>query len=166
MTVSVDLGCGGGPRNDFGADEVYGVDIVAQPGNPAVRVADLCVDPLPFDDGSVDFVTAYDFLEHLPRLLYVDGARRNPFVECLNEVWRVLRPGGRFLANTPAFPYGEAHQDPTHVNVITWNTLLYFVDPGWVPLTRTYGFRGSFTGSQSWHPQVPYWLTWDLTAVK
>ena len=164
MTVSVDLGCGGGPRDDFGADEVWGVDLYA--AGPMVRTADLAVDPIPWPDSSVDFVTAYDFVEHIPRLLYVDGVRRSPFVDLMSEVWRVLRPGGRFYANTPAFPHPEVFQDPTHVNVITLATLSYFTDPGWLPLTRTYGFTGTFAGSQSWHPQVPYWLTWDLEAVK
>lgn len=166
MTVSVDLGCGGGPRNDFGADEVYGVDLVAVPGNPNVRVADLCVEPIPFETSSVDYVTAYDFVEHVPRLLYVDGVRRNPFVELMNEVWRVLRPGGTFLAKTPAWPHHEADVDPTHVQTITEGTLAYFTEDSHLPLTRSYGFVGRFAGTQHWDPAIRYWLVWNLTAVK
>ena len=164
MTVSVDLGCGGGPRNDFGADEAWGVDLV-DVGSPWVKVADLCVDPIPFETSSVDYVLAYDFVEHVPRLLYVDGIRRNPFVELMNEVWRVLRPGGTFVACTPALPHPEAFVDPTHVNYVTDGTLAYFTDHA-AGITRSYGFVGQFTGGQAWHPQVPYWLCWSLQAVK
>ncbi len=163
MTVSVDLGCGGGPRNDFGADEAWGVDLYA--AGPTVRAADLVVDPIPWPDSSVDYVLAYDFVEHVPRLLYVDGVRRSPFIDLMSEVWRVLRPGGRFYACTPALPHPEAFVDPTHVNFVTEGTLAYFTDHART-LTATYGFRGQFAGGQHWHPQVPYWLVWDVTAVK
>ena len=33
------------------------------------------------------------------------------FVELMNEVWRVLRPGGTFVACTPALPLPETHKD-------------------------------------------------------
>lgn len=165
MTVSVDLGCGGGPRNDFGAEEAWGVDLV-DVGNPMVRVADLCVEPIPFETSSVDYVLAYDFVEHVPRLLYVDGVRRNPFVELMNEVWRVLKPGGTFLAKTPAWPHHEADVDPTHVQTITEGTMAYFTEESHRHLARSYGFVGWFAGTQQWDPQVPYWLCWRLTAVK
>lgn len=163
MTVSVDLGCGGGPRNDFGADEAWGVDIV--PAGQMVRVADLCREPIPWPDSSVDYVLAYDFVEHVPRLLYVDGVRRNPFVELMNEVWRVLRPGGTFLAKTPALPHPESFVDPTHVNHVTEGTLAYFTTYA-DGITRSYGFRGRFEGGQHWDASVPYWLVWDVRAVK
>ena len=164
MTVSVDLGCGAGPRNDFGADEAFGVDIV-DTGNPMVRVADLCVDPIPFADSSVDYVLAYDFVEHIPRLLYVDGVRLNPFISLMNEVWRVLKPGGTFAAATPALPHPESFVDPTPCNPITEGTLAYFTDHA-AGITRSYGFVGQFVGGQAWHPQVPYWLVWNVQAVK
>ena len=45
---------------------------------------------MPFPDQFFDFVTAHDFLEHIPRLIY-SPARRLPFVELMNEIWRVLK---------------------------------------------------------------------------
>lgn len=60
----------------------------------------------------------------------------------MSEIWRVLEPNGSFYAVTPAYPRVEAFSDPTHVNVITAETHLYFTEPQvWA---RMYGFSGSF----------------------
>jgi hypothetical protein len=76
--------------------------------------------------------------------------RRNSFVELMNEVFRVLKPGGAFLSITPAFPHGPAWRDPTHVNIITEETFpLYFDDKHC--LASMYGFYGGFRiDSQRW----------------
>ena len=142
MTKSLDLGSGRNPKNTFGADELYGIDIQENLGNPQVKCADLAIEPIPFDDDSFEFVTAHDFLEHIPRVVYAPK-RRNAFVEVMNEIYRVLKPGGTFLSLTPAFPQPAVFRDPTHVNFITDETFpLYFDDKNrWASI---YGFRGAF----------------------
>ena len=140
----LDLGCGRLPRNPYNAGEVFGIDIADHHDLPQVLRADLTVQPIPFGDGQFDSVSAYDFLEHIPRQWpnAADGGSRLPFVELMNEVWRVLRPGGRFYASTPAFPHPEAFVDPTHVNIITPQTHRYFCGPK--PAAAMYGFHGCF----------------------
>lgn len=141
MTKSLDLGCGLQPKNPFNADEVFGIDVRDDiPAN--IRSADLAVEPIPFDDNLFDYVSAHDFLEHIPRVLYAP-ARRNAFVELMNEIYRVLRVDGLFLSLTPAYPHAPAFQDPTHVNIITFETFpLYFDDVNrWASM---YGFNGAF----------------------
>ncbi|HEU4458441.1 MAG TPA: class I SAM-dependent methyltransferase [Methylibium sp.] len=141
MSKSLDLGCGDQPRNPFHADEVYGVDVRDGLGG-RIRRADLVVDPIPFDDDRFDYLTAHDFIEHLPRIVYAPE-RRYPFVELMNEVWRVLKPGGLFFSYTPAYPHVEAFRDPTHVNIITFETFVqYFAEPA--PHGVIYGFEGAF----------------------
>ena len=78
----------------------------------------------------------------IPRSHMVSLPVECPFIELMNEIWRVLAPDGRLYAVTPAWPHAEAFVDPTHVNVITEGTVDYFV--GTAPLGRIYGFRGHF----------------------
>lgn len=144
---TLDLGCGANPKNPFSADEVFGVDV--RGGGEKIKQANLFLEPIPFGDGFFDFVTAHDFIEHLPRTLSIYDAQsgRNeiifPFVAMMNEVFRVLKPGGSFFSKTPAFPHPEAFQDPTHCNIITEKTFpLYFNDH--YPVAHIYGFVGGF----------------------
>lgn len=149
QTISLDLGCGGKPRNPFQANRVCGIDVrpIGAKG-VEVRAADLAIEPIPWADGHFDYITAFDFFQRVPRLIYCPS-RRFAFVELMNEVWRCLKPGGQLLSHTPAYPHPEAFQDPAHVNVITEKTFThYFAGPCWA---RTAGFRGLFeVGSQDW----------------
>lgn len=151
MTSTLDLGCGPRPKNFFGADNVFGIDIRDDLQNNIVK-ADLAIERIPFVDESFDFVTAYDFIEHIPRIIYLPH-RRNSFVELMSEIWRVLKNNGRFLSFTPAFPNPAAFQDPTHVNIITDQTFpVYFC--GDSPAGSMYGFKGRFNMvGQNWQGQ-------------
>ncbi|MBC7716753.1 MAG: class I SAM-dependent methyltransferase [Pseudorhodobacter sp.] len=145
-TTHLDLGCGPRPRNPYGCDEVHAIDIVMPVGcdERLFRRANLSVQAIPHPDASFDSVSAYDFLEHVPRLFPTDDGMgtRFPFVELMSEVHRVLKPGGRFYAVTPGAPRIEAFTDPTHVNPLSRETHLYFTEP---ELGATvYGFTGRF----------------------
>lgn len=141
MTRSLDLGCGPVPKNPFNADEVHGID-VRDDMAAHIKKADLVIEPIPHPDNSFEYITAHDFIEHIPRLIYAP-ARRNPFVEVMNEVYRVLCPGGLFMSVTPAYPHALVFRDPTHVNIITDETFpLYFDNVHrWASI---YGFNGHF----------------------
>jgi SAM-dependent methyltransferase len=146
-TRHLDLGCGARPRNPYRRDEIHGIDINprSEPGGFEIREANLALEPIPYPDSHFHSVSAYDFLEHVPRVLTTaDGrATRFPFVELMNEVWRVLQPGGRFYGYTPCYPHPMAFQDPTHVNIVTRDTHRYFTRPDLT--ARMYGFRGNFS---------------------
>ncbi len=142
----LDLGCGKFPRNPYARGSLAGVDIrpLAVKEEFEYRVANLVLQPIPYEDDGFGSVSAFDFIEHVPRLLATaDGADTAfPFIRLMDEVWRVLAPGGRFYALTPAYPHPEAFTDPTHVNIITDKTHLYFC--GERPMARMYGFDGKF----------------------
>jgi SAM-dependent methyltransferase len=144
MSKTLDLGCGRAPKNPFNAQDVYGIDI-RDDVDLKIKRADLVIEPIPYEDESFDFVSAFDFIEHVPRILYRPH-RTHPFIDLMNEVYRVLKPGensGRFLSFTPAFPQSAAWRDPTHVNILTEETFpLYFDDKNrWA---TQYGFKGAF----------------------
>ncbi|MBI4871124.1 MAG: methyltransferase domain-containing protein [Candidatus Riflebacteria bacterium] len=194
-TKHLDLGCGPSPRNPYRCEETHGIDL-ALPADvklPFFVAANLSVEPIPHEDSTFDSVSAYDFLEHVPRVLPgPDGSgTRFSFVELMSEIHRVLKPSWRFYAVTPAFPRAEAFVDPTHVKVITERTHLYLA--GETPGAHQYGFRGRFRVlrahwtrkrlSQDYEPVTPdlvhrlrrlldvlkrrrHHMLWELEAVK
>jgi SAM-dependent methyltransferase len=142
----LDLGCGIKPRNPYGCEQVFGIDIRAgliAPGVVHIAAANLSCEPIPFDSHSFDAVSAYDFLEHIPRVrIDAKGQTHFPFIDLMNEIWRVLKPSGLLYAVTPAYPHEKAFRDPTHVNIITAKTQRYFTRPELG--ARMYGFTGEF----------------------
>ena len=122
---SLDLGCGSTPRNPFNASSLFGVDIKVDQES-FVEKCILGFDRLPYEDEYFDCVTAYDLLEHIPRVHLDKDMLTNPFIDLMNDVHRVLKTGGVFFASTPGYPSAAAFCDPTHVNFITWDTVNYF----------------------------------------
>lgn len=141
-TKHLDIGCGSNPRNPYNYDELYGIDIAEQSDVLFnYTQCNIIFNPLPFEDSSFDSVSAYDFLEHIPRTATIDKALF-PFIHVMNEIHRVLKPGGVFFAITPVYPRAEAFVDPTHVNFITKQTHAYFTLPKLG--AKIYGFNGVF----------------------
>lgn len=143
---SLDLGCGKSINNIFLTGDAWGLDI-QEIEDSRIICADLFLNPIPFEGSRFDFLTAFDFLEHVPRVLVDTGKTRFPFVELMGEIHRVLRPGGIFLHRTPAYPAKEAFLDPTHVNLLTEDTFpMYFCSNalGKRPMASIYGYDGNF----------------------
>jgi SAM-dependent methyltransferase len=164
-TKTLDLGCGANIRNPFGAKETFGVDIRSDLSQN-IKQADLSAEAIPFNSNFFDFCTAFDVIEHIPRNSWANGKGRLAFLELMNEIHRVLKPGGLFLHSTPAFPSKQAFQDPTHVNIITEDTIpLYFCEPNNLAKGLGYGFHGSFElVEQRWVSNI--WLAGILKAIK
>jgi SAM-dependent methyltransferase len=144
ITRHLDLGCGAFPRNPYKRDELFGVDFGRHADKPNIRQSNLVTDGIPYEDSYFDSISAFDFIEHVPRQVvdYKENITRFPFIELMQEIWRVGKNGARFYALTPAYPSREAFQDPTHVNFITEMTHLYFCGDD-VHASR-YGFTGRF----------------------
>ena len=142
-TKHLDIGCGSNPRNHYSADKLYGIDIIdLDTKDFNYQKCNLIFDSLPFPDSSFDSVSAYDFLEHVPRTTTINNTGVFPFIHVMNEIYRVLKPGGIFHGITPGYPRSEAFVDPTHVNFITKKTHTYFTSPKYK--ARMYGFKGKF----------------------
>ncbi|MFG3308940.1 glycosyltransferase [Streptomyces wuyuanensis] len=96
------------PPGYLGVDQHAGdgVDIVATlPGR------------LDLPDNSVGLLRAVDFLEHVPAK-----------VPLINELYRMLAPGGMLLSMTPSSDGRGAYQDPTHVAFYNENSFWYYTD--------------------------------------
>jgi len=143
-SISIDLGCGNIPRNPLNCNTAQGIDIAPSPKQNVIGV-DLLTSPIPYPDQCADVVTAYDFIEHVPRCAITASGTVFPFVGLMREIYRVLKPGGLFFSKTPAYPSSNAFVDPTHVNVITEDTFAtYFCNDQFHPLAAQYGFKGEF----------------------
>ena len=135
--VTVDLGCGFRKQGNIGID-------VTTEGTQADLVCQLGFEPLPLSDNSVHKMVCRDFLEHLPKAYYSESARRlkYPIIDLMNDIWRVLRPGGTFTSRTPCYPHVEVHRDPTHLSVWTLESMDYFC--GKYPVAKIYGVKEWF----------------------
>ncbi len=143
-TKHLDVGCGNDPRNPFNQDSLHGVDIINQKidVNFYYKKVNIILESLPYENSYFDSISAYDFIEHIPRFAIIDSHTTFPFINFMNEAYRVLKPGGVFYAITPCYPRMEAFTDPTHVNFITKKTHTYFTFPNLAG--SMYGFNGKF----------------------
>lgn len=162
----LDLGCGEKPFNPYHHQTVTGVDLYKSdklPVDVEFKSANLSIEKIPFADNSFDSISAFDLIEHIPRVLQnTQNQTYFPFIDLMSEIFRVLKPDGRFYALTPAYPCGEAFQDPTHVNIITNKTHRYF--SGDAPYARLYGFVGDFEVIRvKWmHPKNALTAEWNF----
>ena len=150
MSTHLDLGSGYKPKNPYSATRLYGIDIekinkskINNVSIAEIKQANLTFSNIPFKSNFFDSVSAYDFLEHIPRVINSNQSNtRYAFIELMNEIYRVLKHGGKFYAVTPVYPHPSSFVDPTHVNFITDKTHHYFTEPSLG--ASMYGFNGRF----------------------
>lgn len=145
--LKLDLGSGPNPRPGF-----LGVDAIAFPGVDVV--CDLR-QPWPWDGDSVEEVHSSHFLEHLT-------ARER--VHFVNELYRVLIPGGKATVIVPHWASCRAYGDPTHQWPPVSEFWFYYLLKSWrmanAPHTDAEhgpeGFRCDFdaTWGYSVHPEI------------
>ena len=151
--LALDLGAAHArPPGYLGVDRLpaAGVDLISE--LPA---------PLPFADGSVGVIRAVDFLEHVADK-----------VALINELYRLLAPGGLLLSQTPSTDGRGAFQDPTHVAFYNENSFWYYTEAkyrNFVPEIRA-RFQSSRIVTRfptEWHAahQISY-VTANLIALK
>lgn len=156
--VRLDLGCGNNKKKaEEGEDEWVGVDsikfdavdvvadlckpvyewqyhnVIAVPGDDerseyapsqavAIEKAHIGYEPWPWEDNSVDEIHCAHFIEHF------GGWDR---VHIFNEMYRVLKPGGKATVITPSWTSARAYGDPTHawppIGVYTY----FYLDKNW-----------------------------------
>jgi O-antigen biosynthesis protein len=132
---------------------------------------------LPVPDGSLGCVRAVDFLEHMnhcPDSTCVHGADGGPrcMVGIMNELYRVLAPGGWLVSSTPSSDGRGAFQDPTHVSYWNPNSFWYYTRSDQARFVR--GVTCRFQGTRVWQSYPSPWheankilyVNADLVALK
>lgn len=112
------------------------VDLVRPANAPDDFVCADLAQTWPWDDSSVDEILAFDCIEHLPDKIHT-----------LNELWRVLKPGGIARITVPHATDGDGgHCDPTHKSYFVPSTFDYFEwkNENWVRFREAYGIRAAF----------------------
>jgi SAM-dependent methyltransferase len=112
--IQLDIGCGANKQPDF-----VGIDIRPLAGVDIVW--DLEEQPWPLPDECVLRAVSHHLVEHI-------DPHKFGFVHFMDEVWRIMKPGGQFAISCPHGSSQGFIQDPTHVNPINETTWAYF-DP-------------------------------------
>jgi len=108
----LDVGCG---RLKYSG--AIGVD--RNPSTDADVLCDLDRPPYPFRDSSFDEVRALHVVEHVEDV-----------IKFLEEMHRILKPGGRLYLLTPHYTDVGSFRDPTHRRHLNSYSFIYFTDPG------------------------------------
>jgi len=106
--VMLELGCGQQRRvpgaTTIDREKFDSVDIVADLNKQ-----------IPMDDGNVDEIYSFHFLEHVDDLNFL-----------LKEAHRVLKPGGKMIGTVPHFSNPYFYSDPTHNSCFGLYTFNYY----------------------------------------
>lgn len=114
MPKMLNLGCGDDLRKGFiNVDKFFGR--AQETVGHQIKGCDLSESPWPFEDSTIDFILARDIIEHLPDK-----------IATMNELWRVLKPGGCVHIEVPTTDGPGAFQDPTHVSYWNRHSFWYF----------------------------------------
>lgn len=117
--VKLDLACGQVPKEGF-----TGVDI----WEGAQIQCNLFQFPYPFEDNSVDEIHCSHFIEHIPmEYVEINGKPKDMLFAFIDEVHRILKPGGKATLIFPCATSTRAFQDPTHRRFIPAQTAYYFM---------------------------------------
>ena len=120
--IKLDICCGASKQ---GPDWV-GIDIQELPGVDIIH--DIHVHPWPLPDECCIAAIASHIVEHIPTVMITEKGTRFPFIEFMNEVWRIMKPDGQFAIISPHGASEGFLQDPTHCHPFNQATFAYF-DP-------------------------------------
>lgn len=87
-------------------------------------VHDISKLPLPFDDNTFEEIHAYEVMEHVGQ----QGDFRFFFAQW-SDLWRILKPGGRFFGTSPHMTSAWAWGDPGHTRIISAEALTFLCQP-------------------------------------
>lgn len=120
------------------------IDVLDLPNVDIVH--DLESFPWPYEDNAFDLIFAHSVFEHFS----------DP-VKIMEEMWRVLKPGGRAVITVPYFRSVDAYCDPTHKHFFTSGSFNYYLDEQ----TTLAGYR--YTDRR--FKKVGFWYGWPQPSI-
>jgi len=160
--LKLDLACGDNKREGY-----IGIDIAKTDG--VDHIVDLQAYPWPIESESAEEINCSHYIEHikhdnvaldLKQVLDKSSsfeefkenvnntdflAPQDGFVKFINEVYRILKPGGKVYMVAPYWSSHRAVGDPTHVRHIADSTMWY-LDKPWMTKNKLehYGIVADF----------------------
>lgn len=115
----LNLGCG----NDYREGWVN-ADISTDIRTDAI--VNVFAPPYPFADNEFDHVLVSHILEHVPHVLPGTDGAKNGLILVIEEIWRILKPGGTVEVRVPHHNSRKRWKDPTHTRVVDPLQFEYF----------------------------------------
>ncbi|WP_136800024.1 class I SAM-dependent methyltransferase [Desulfosediminicola ganghwensis] len=116
--LKIDLGCGSNPKKGcYSLDQVDldGVDVICDLNKPLSGIP----------DHSVEYIYSRHAFEHVDNL-----------IQLMEELHRIVIPGGEIEIIVPHFSNVLAFSDPTHIRFFGILTMFYFVNKSKQPFER------------------------------
>ncbi len=107
--MKLNLGCGNDTKKGW-----INLDIIEAEGVDVVH--DLNMLPLPFENNKFKLILCQDILEHVN------------YIPLMDEIHRLLKPGGILKIRCPHFTSKLCHEDPTHIHQFSFRTFDYFTN--------------------------------------
>lgn len=158
--TKVDLACGDRKKEGY-----FGIDVVAIEGVDLVH--DLNVYPWPLEDNSVDKINCSHYLEHIKHEDYTTTLKtilketnsfeefkektlklenqQDGLIKFMDEIYRILKPGGKATIQVPYLTSTRSFGDPTHVRYMH-DVSFYYFSKDWRVTNKIdhYGIKSDF----------------------
>jgi DNA modification methylase len=162
----LDLACGNNKRENFKGIDVVKTDVTDY-------VFDLQSFPWPIESESAEHVHCSHYIEHIPHsninsILKQSNSfeefkekmstSKDGMVEFWNELYRILKPGGKASLIAPYYTSQRAFGDPTHERFIADSTFWY-LNKNWMTENHLehYGLNCDFD------VKISYYITNEMT---
>lgn len=167
--LKLDLACGKNKREGYVGLDIAKIDQVD-------HVVDLQIFPWPIESESAEEVNCSHYIEHIKHdnvaldlKLLLDQcdsfedfkekvnnpdflAPQDGFIKFINEVYRILKPGGKVHMVAPYYTSMRAFGDPTHVRHIS-DSSFWYLDKEWMKKANIehYGIKCDFEVKLSYY---------------